>query len=153
MMVQPPSSVSSITSGSKSGTPFGSSDLSGCLCSFFTCDPPMRKYPLSQYRSRDGTAHCCYQLFGLHFASSRPQGAQSVTPPALRLPVIRAEPRGAPLQMTAIRFRQRGNQEPPTAFKKTFPVRKNDPLRENVGHKQRRLFDCFFLMACLKHEK
>jgi hypothetical protein len=53
MMVKPPSSVSSITSGSKSSaTPVGSGDLTGCLRSFFTCAPPMRKYPLSQYRSR-----------------------------------------------------------------------------------------------------
>ena len=67
-MVQPPSSVSFITCGSKSsGTPFGSSDLSGCLRSFFACAPPMRKYPLSQYRSRDGIAHCCYQTLRIVF--------------------------------------------------------------------------------------
>jgi len=53
MMVKPPSSVSFITCGSKSsGTLFGSGDLSGCLRSFFTCAPLMRKHPLSQYRSR-----------------------------------------------------------------------------------------------------
>ena len=44
MMVTPPSSVSFITCGSKSsGTPVGSGNLTGCLRSFFTCAPLMRK--------------------------------------------------------------------------------------------------------------
>lgn len=76
--MHPPSSVSSITSGSKSsGTPVGSSDLSGCLRSFFTCAPLMRKHPLSQYRSRDGLRFVVIKLFGLHFSSSQPSEPRS----------------------------------------------------------------------------
>ena len=67
MMVQPPSSVSSITCGSKSaGTPVAFSDFS-FLRSLFTTSPPMRKYPLSQYRSRDGIVQCCYQTLRIAF--------------------------------------------------------------------------------------
>jgi hypothetical protein len=70
-MVHPPSSVSSITSGSKSsGTPLGTSDLSGCLRSFFTC-APIRKYPLSQYRSWDVSRIVVSKLLGLRITSSR----------------------------------------------------------------------------------
>src|SRR6202021_2525969 len=47
----------------------GSSDLSGCLRSFFTCAPSMRKHPLSQYRSWHGIAH-----FVVTPRHERPQG-------------------------------------------------------------------------------
>ena len=78
MMVQPPSSVSSITSGSKSSTPVGSGDLSGCLRSLFTTSPPMQKYPLLQYRSRDASRIVVIKLFGMHFSSSRHEEPRSL---------------------------------------------------------------------------
>jgi hypothetical protein len=92
-MVQPPSSVSFITCGSKSsGTPVGFGDLTGCLRSFFTYAPSMRQYPLSQYRSRDGLRIVVIKLLGLRITSSRPKEPRPLR--ALILPVRSRERMG-----------------------------------------------------------
>jgi len=79
MMVHPPSSVSFITSGSKStGTPFGSSDFSGCLRGFFTCTPTKRKHPPHSTAVGMELRIVVVELFGLHFSSSRHEEPRSL---------------------------------------------------------------------------
>ena len=53
-------------------------DLSGCLRSLFTTSPPMRKYPLLQYRSRDVSRIVVIKLLGLRITSSRPEATASL---------------------------------------------------------------------------
>ena len=78
-MVHPPSSVSFITSGSKSTeTPFGSSDFSGCLRGFFTCTPTKRKHPPHSTAVGMELRIVVVELFGLHFSSSRHEEPRSL---------------------------------------------------------------------------